>query len=1398
MSEHENRKDARHRRRWFARGRAAGIVLAAVVGVGYASLPLWLPESLVAARIARDLSAQTGVPVQIGSLSLNWSGVEIRDLDIDPPASFDPARKLLHVETLHTEFSPIAFLLGRPLDWLSLEKVTVFLQADRVAENLAPLRRLKDEPAPDRVNLHDGKVVLRFPRSVRATAPASQPSPGGEQVLVVSVADLDWTPGGKHQVGKVTVDAALLQDNQGSPAAKAPFKLSVGPADNNVTAGFAFADVDLARVRDLIDLPVRDLSGRCSGQLDLRYNKEGVIDRLTCQLKVLGLSVRGASGPPVTATEASVDLTATIDSYAGKLDVQSLSVRVPGLTADASGVVYTDVFDRNWQAIERCHVKGVLRPAELAALLPGEAAWPRGLAMEGPLAVELNVEHTGATMCVTGSLDARPATLRRAGTVIKPAGRALAASVKANLDEKTWRCDVPEEGQLRVTVGGNEFRGWGFLGSLEERLSRLSGPKTPLTLARVRQEAVGVNWTGSWTIADLPAVLELAGLPPLPADSTLKGALGGRYSIKPGPDDQPLGELTVQLPEETSLTLGGQVTKSLGRAASLMVRTQIEEAGNGLRGGELELTAGAGRLGLRGLSLRHEGLGLLRVAGSFDAQRAEDLLACLIHPLPRNARLQGDLRGQAGVVLGPGRTLHEVLCGGGLHVNASDAAIDVPGILVKKARDTATVTLELSRETASGGSQYHLTGWAIHPAGRIELTDLSVPVEGVGTWEQGRVLATVDLVEAERLPGLLPALATWLGKGRLSGAAKAELSVQWKKDHPTTARLVASALGLDFQAVFGAVSRAKRRDVPASVDLDVRADLTGEAWSLRSAAGHVQLGASSLSLEEVQAAGWIAGKAKGSADLAIEPPLTDMLPEALEWIDRYGLAGQAQVKGQIDLQPHRVGFTMDLDAGRLAAGRVDLGAKGWFLTKPGDMVATCLLAGQVARDGSEVVLDRGSLAIADAKGTFIGPVRLVRRNGRWDAAPTAEPIERLSLVAERAESLLKLCPALGVYEPAGTVRAEASGISFWPGRVAGASLECKALRGIVGGKDLRLEGALKGTQIEIARGAVKVLGTLKTDSLEWAIGKNHGFVVAEVSNIPDAATGTVQLMADYLDDKDIQDWILPPSPADQAKTLSAGQTKALHADAAHVIDRWVRPYADKAKLKLQANVDVYRSWDNDVAMYYQVRSLEGRLDLENGQLAGGYTTGLNGGSLSTHFTVNLSEPEAMIRIDKSVRDVIARENVQPQLARFFPGNAVQGLYNHSSQLELSLRDGVANAIDPRYPIYPVGKSKTYTVRGVMRGRAAPDAVIKIFPGLNLAEYPYKTMTSFSDHLADGSRNSDMVFDGQKYNLYMIGKTDAAHIGTYEVGLILNVPPQSAEFNHRTQMGRLPILKIKAR
>jgi hypothetical protein len=47
-------------------------------------------------------------------------------------------------------------------------------------------------------------------------------------------------------------------------------------------------------------------------------------------------------------------------------------------------------------------------------------------------------------------------------------------------------------------------------------------------------------------------------------------------------------------------------------------------------------------------------------------------------------------------------------------------------------------------------------------------------------------------------------------------------------------------------------------------------------------------------------------------------------------------------------------------------------------------------------------------------------------------------------------------------------------------------------------------------------------------------------------------------------------------------------------------------------------------------------------------------------------------------------------------------------------------------------------------------------------------------------------------------MYMEGSTDPLSIARYELGLILLSPPQSPEFNHDLKLGRIPILKIKAR
>jgi hypothetical protein len=170
----------------------------------------------------------------------------------------------------------------------------------------------------------------------------------------------------------------------------------------------------------------------------------------------------------------------------------------------------------------------------------------------------------------------------------------------------------------------------------------------------------------------------------------------------------------------------------------------------------------------------------------------------------------------------------------------------------------------------------------------------------------------------------------------------------------------------------------------------------------------------------------------------------------------------------------------------------------------------------------------------------------------------------------------------------------------------------------------------------------------------------------------------------------------------------------------------------------------------------------------------------------------------MAAVWQDLRDVAARKNIQPQLALFFPGNTVYGLFNRRQDVKMSLVDLVASSVDSDMVVHPVGTAKTVTIDGVTKGRAAPKFVTAMFPGLNMTSYRYLKMTAFSDLHADGGAYSDMIFSGTMYDMYIEGATDANNIGRYQIGLILMGTPQTAEWNHLWRQGRLPILKFKAR
>ncbi|KKL10965.1 hypothetical protein LCGC14_2550530 [marine sediment metagenome] len=120
---------------------------------------------------------------------------------------------------------------------------------------------------------------------------------------------------------------------------------------------------------------------------------------------------------------------------------------------------------------------------------------------------------------------------------------------------------------------------------------------------------------------------------------------------------------------------------------------------------------------------------------------------------------------------------------------------------------------------------------------------------------------------------------------------------------------------------------------------------------------------------------------------------------------------------------------------------------------------------------------------------------------------------------------------------------------------------------------------------------------------------------------------------------------------------------------------------------------------------------------------------------------------------------------------------------------------IANSMDTRCRLRPVGKAKMTATNGVLIGPAAPKFVTNIFPNLNLTRYKYNKMTSFTDFLPDGSARNEIFFYGG-HDVYVEGVTKADDTMQYNLGLVLMGSAFPPEALRDWKQGRVPILKIK--
>ena len=235
-----------------------------------------------------------------------------------------------------------------------------------------------------------------------------------------------------------------------------------------------------------------------------------------------------------------------------------------------------------------------------------------------------------------------------------------------------------------------------------------------------------------------------------------------------------------------------------------------------------------------------------------------------------------------------------------------------------------------------------------------------------------------------------------------------------------------------------------------------------------------------------------------------------------------------------------------------------------------------------------------------------------------------------------------------------------------------------------------------------------------------------------------------------------------------------------------------------SKLHVNVNIDELRFYDSSVEQFYDLKNASIVATVDRGHVLLELAAGVNSGTLRREYQTHFGDDEPTMRYEAQLVDVIARENIRPMIAMSFPGNTVTGFFNRSDDLEMTLQAVFANSMDWRYPLRPIGQANTVAIDGVTEGQAAPKYITRIFPGLDTARYEYKKMTAFADYGEDGLVINDMVFDGQDYDMYMDGTTDADNVGRYEIGVILLSQPQSAEWNHTYRQGRLPILKFEGR
>ncbi len=1316
------------RRFWWQRVLRAAIVAVVLCLCAYLTLPYWLPTGFIARQFTSGLSQKLGLPVSINRLDISWSeGVRIQGFSIGSGEKGGPS--LVNVSEIQADFSPIRFMLTQQTQRAQLTGLRVNAVVDDSGNvNLAKLTGMSLGRPPEHVIIRDGLVSVTLPHEKRQ--------------LQLSISDLQYRSGRFDRLGRFVMYAMLKQ-----PQRDADITLLAGESDvvgETSACSFAFRQVNLEHLHlpAMLGLPMKALTGLATGRLDCQLNATGVIDQFTLDVQVQDLNAQPAHGPalPVIAL-AQIQVDAAFDLVFKQMQFRSLRVKLPGIDLTGKGRLHEDLFAGLWQGVRELNLEGRINPGILATLLQGKPGLPGGLDVEGDMGFHLSLEGHETEMRCSAGMDAGEAQISLPGRMLKRHGTVLTGEISGSFETATGRV-IADRTELRW--GGNVFRGSGAIENIIRmagQLSDASHAAPPTVLAQLGQ----FDWSGSWEINELDSLHDAVG-PGWMDEVKLTGRLVGEWSMERGGVFDLHG---LRAPAGTQLRVGDWFIKPSEAVLRLEISGKLSSE-SGLSRARVVAGVGEGEVEVeleKASIVQGQRESSVVLEGDYDIQDAQSILQCFSGLCRPGHRIAGAATGRFQAVLG--KTFGRVYADS----DATHLEVALGDAFVKPAGQAASLTLDWRSDDSLPGPQ------------RNELDTLltmsSLSLESHLNFGQARredrpeamLRGRLEVADVASLLDRSPLLQRLLGPQQLRGPVTA----QWNLHDDGQVRqgeVLVRADDLEFSvpATGGRKARGTPLRLRVAGELDAnRAALTAATLDLGGSsvnlAGEVQIAPTAAKASATRpATPWPppmfkSGRMHWEGSFALDDSATALVPALARAVTAAQLKGSVQTDGELTADEN----VLLLDA---SASADELTFASHGVEKQAAWPVNVRVQARVDRDlksvrVNDLFMDCPAFQVRAGVDVPLLSAGAIDCHAAWTCPDLGK--------------LQEILPQAAQYKAGGCALGETQ---FTLGRdlqnlnVKYATLTADHVTAQVDARDFAANGSVRFERPRLDDSFD--VGRVVCEELEVTSGRSHGFVMADIEHPLHNPMGRFDLTFDHLDLVELlhapsQEQVAcapamcpasaPSSPSGGPAATASAPISSAPAGVAVQAQQKARDFltwCQQSNLHGVVQANSVRYYEGVVKAYYEVLGMVANFDIEGERLAGGFRAGLNGGQIEQRYTMNLRDWPLLLVAHNELHDVEPLANIQIQLAAQFPGNTVKGSFSRQEDMTVPLQSLILTDMDPRYKAIPVGSAITFAQEGVVRGQAGPSFLTKLFPGLNLASYPYRTMTGYADYTADGT------------------------------------------------------------